>query len=267
MSNRFHRLELGDSQQQAQSVRTTSSALSPQLAALHDSPYWMRQADQSRRQGQFEEALRQYSRAVELDRAAVVCWVGQVQMLIAMGEYPEAELWARKALELFRNHADLTAARAQATCRDGKIKESLAICDAALAQPGESAYRWIARGDVMLARKDSVEQHCFDKAAQIDPDWLVLIEIAAIYAFYHRHAKALTRCRQAVEKAPDEPYAWYQRARSERAMGLIGPAKQSYRQCLDLQPKHSPARLELLQMDSVRGSIFRRLLRRLFARG
>jgi len=34
-------------------------------------------------------------------------------MLIALEEYSEAELWARKALELFRNQVDLQAARAR----------------------------------------------------------------------------------------------------------------------------------------------------------
>jgi len=107
-------------------------------------------------------------------------------------------LWARKALELFRSHAELSAARAQAMCRRGDIKSAQAACDAALAQPGLSAYPWVVRGEVMLARKESTEQHCFDKAAQFDNDWLVLIEIALVYQHYRRHAKALARCRQAV---------------------------------------------------------------------
>ena len=35
----------------------------------------------------------------------VAGWLGQVQMLVFLGEYPEAELWARKALELFHTTA------------------------------------------------------------------------------------------------------------------------------------------------------------------
>jgi anaphase-promoting complex subunit 8 len=235
------------------------------LDELHDSTYWMRQADLSRRRGEFEEALKYYSRAVELDRALVAGWVGQVRMLVALEEYNEAELWARKALELFRNHAELTAARAQALCRNGDMKNSQASCDAALGQPGQSAYPWMVRGDLMLARKDPVEQHCFDKAIQLDPDWLVQIEIAAIYQYYRRHAKALSRCKAAVEKAPDQAYCWYQHGVCEAQMGLGKGARRSFKQCLDLEPKHVRAREALRELDGGEGSL-RRVFGRLFGR-
>src|SRR3954452_15381724 len=211
MTNRFHKLELEDAQQdqppklgpasapqqQQQHAAGTWQALQGE-EQLRDETHWMRMADRQRRTGHYEDALRYYSRAVELNRATVAGWVGQVQMLIALGEYPEAELWARKALELFRSHAELTAARAQAMCRRGDLKSAQPACDAALAQPGLSAYPWVVRGEVMLARRESAEQHCFDKAVQLANDWLVLIEIALVYQLYKRHAKALARCRQAV---------------------------------------------------------------------
>jgi tetratricopeptide (TPR) repeat protein len=124
----------------------------------------------------------------------------------------------------------------------------------------------MTRGELMLARKDNVEQHCFDKAVQLDPDWLVLVEIAAIYIFYSRHAKALARCRQAVEKAPDEAYCWFQQACCQRAMGLNDAAKRSFKQCLDLQPKHSQARLQLMELEAS-GKSIGGAIKRLFGRG
>ena len=47
----------------------------------------------------------------------VAGWVGQVQMLVQLQEYPEADLWSRKGLELFPNNGELLAGRAQAFCR------------------------------------------------------------------------------------------------------------------------------------------------------
>src|SRR5438552_7467851 len=150
---RFNKLELepaltpSKAPEQAQIPRQQFAPAQPQqLDELHDSGHWMRQADRGRRSGLFEEALKYYSRAVELDRSVVAGWVGQVQMLIALEEYNEAELWARKALELFRNHVEPNAARAQALCRNGDLKNAQAACDAALGQPGQSAYPWMARG-------------------------------------------------------------------------------------------------------------------------
>ena len=283
MTNRFNKLELEpaqqqqDEQQQPQqipradvtgrtSATTASAAGQVQLDELHDAAHWMRAADQRRRAGAFEDALRYYSRAVELDRQLVSGWVGQVRMLIALEEYKEAELWARKALELFRNNAELHAARAQALCRNGDLKTAQAACDAALAQQGQSAYPWMARGDLMLARRDAVAEHCFDKAIQLDPDWIVLIEIAAIYMYYRRHAKALSRCAAAVERAPDQAYAWYQQGRCQMYTGLTRPARLSFKQCLDLEPKHFAARAAMKEIEAGDGFL-KRTVRRVFGRG
>lgn len=268
MTNRFHKLELDPAHAQAQGFAKQQDAITSPLSRqddLHDAKHWMRLADQSRRTGSFEDALRYYSRAVELDRSLPSGWVGQVQMLIALEEYKEAELWARKALELFKSHTDLHAARAQALCRDGDLKNAQVACDAALGQQGQTPYPWMVRGDLMLARRDPVEEHCFEKAAQLDRDWLVLIEIASIYSHYRRHAKALKRASQAVERAPDQPYCWYQQGSYQVLMGLTKPARLSFRQCLDLQPKHVQAREALQQLDQGQGAI-RRIIGRLFGR-
>jgi len=272
VSNRFQKLELETSQQQqhapSQAAHTFANATTQQYVpdALHDSAHWMSVAEQNRRRGLFEEALRHYSRAVELDRAVVRGWVGQVQMLIALDEFQEAELWARKALELFRNNGELLAARAHALCRCGDLKNAQASCDAALAQPGQSAYPWVVRGDLMLARKDSVEEHCFNKAVQLDPDWLILLEIAAIYLYYRRHAKALTRFRQAVEKAPDQSYCWLRQGQCEATMGLDKSARRSLKQCLDLDPKNDTARQLIDELNEGRGW-FRRTISKMIGEG
>lgn len=274
MTHRFHKLELEASTSQQQNAQNESvpalghraSAASEQLAELHDSSHWLGRADQSRRAGEFEDALRYYSRAVELDRQCVAGWVGQVRMLVALEEYAEAELWARKALELFRNHADLHSARAHALCRSGDLKNAQVACDAAIGQQGQSPYPWMARGDLMLARKDPIADHCFDKAIQLDPDWIIAIEIAAIYLYYRRPAKALARCTPIVEKAPDQPYAWYHLGVCQLEMSLEKPARRSFARCLDLEPRHQRARAALRRLDH-RDGLLKRTCKRLFGFG
>ncbi len=66
-----------------------------------DEQFWLSQADEHRRAGRYEDALRFYSRTLEVEKSIVVAWVGQVQMLVFLGEYSQAELWGRKALEFF----------------------------------------------------------------------------------------------------------------------------------------------------------------------
>ena len=260
---RFGRLEFQDDHEHRQ------DAAPQQRQQLRepdrDEQHWMRLASDERRNGLHETALRYYSRALEADRSLVAGWVGQVRMLIALGEHPEAELWSRKALELFRNNAELLAGRAQALCRMGDLTSAQASCDAAIGQQGLTSYPWITRGELMLARKQNTEEYCFDKAVQLDGDWLLAIEIADIYLYYGRAAKALTRARQAVEKAPDHAYCWYRQGVCELELGLSGPARRSFERCLQLAPKHADARRALLDLIYNRRPVrrfFRRLLRR-----
>ena len=257
---RFNRLEL-DSEQQSQ-LQPQHSAVSSQRMEERDASFWMRSADTERRHGHYDNALREYSRALELDRTLVLGWLGQIQMLILQEEYPEAELWARKSLELFRNHPGLLSGRSQALCRIGDLKQAQALSDASLAQQGQTAYCWMVRGEIMLMRKDSVEQYCFDKAVQTDGDWLVNIEIAAIYLNYHVPAKALLQCRQAVEKAPGEVYCWYLQGTVEVQMSLTRAAANSFHRCLELSPNHVEARQREAELSSARS-----FLSRLFRRG
>ena len=57
---------------------------------------WMTRAHAERCQGLYENALKFYSRALETDKTCVAGWLGQVQMLVLLAEYPEAELWRAK---------------------------------------------------------------------------------------------------------------------------------------------------------------------------
>lgn len=233
---RFHRLEL-DPRQRAPSAATAKPA-----ASASSDPDALQEADQHRRGGRFEESLRCYSRALEFDRSIAVAWLGQVQMLIELEEYPEAELWSRKALELFRDNGDLMASRAQALCRIGEVHQAQPLSDAALAQRDQSAYRWLVRGEIMLRRKEAMEQHCFDKAQLLDPDWLILLETARIYMHHRRPANALVRVRIAAERAPQEAYCWYLKGCIEADLGFIPAARLSLERCLGLSPKHTQAR-------------------------
>src|SRR5690242_4258552 len=197
---RFDRLELDSSR------RTPDDGDAGREDLLRDEQYWLRLAESERRQGLYENALRFYSRSLELDKSQVIGWLGQVCMLIALDENVEAELWARKALELFKNHGDLLAARAQALCRFKDRSQASAACDAAMAQPNTTAYRWQVRGEVMIVTRSEVDRYCFDKAIQLDPDWLVPLEIAQAYLYHGYPSKALGRARQAVEKGADQPF-------------------------------------------------------------
>jgi tetratricopeptide (TPR) repeat protein len=230
-----------------------------------DAGYWMNKADQSRRGGLYEGALIYYSRALELDRSLVAGWLGQVQMLVQLDELPEAELWSRKGLELFPNNGELLAGRAQAYCRLGDRKQAQANCDGSLQQAGESAYRWLVRGEIMVATRQAMDAYCFDKAQQLDADWLVPLEVARVYLYYNLPSKALGRARRAVELGPDAHYAWLVQGRCQVDLGLAGPARASLERCLELSPRHAEAQQQLVRLQQWSWSPVK-MLRRLFGR-
>lgn len=255
---RFDRLELD-------APDPDESGRKPAAADVRDEKHWLRLADAERRQGHHETALRYYSRALEENKAVIAAWVGQVQMLVFLGEYPEAELWARKALEIFKNHPDLLAGQAQSLGRLGDKRRAMGCCDQALAQPGESAYRWLVRGELMVAAGESLDRHCFDKAAAADPDWLVQVEIGLALMYRKQPAKALPRFRAAIEAEPESAYAWLQRAECEKELGLPDAARQSVHRVFQLVPGHPDASALLTALDGQPRGLLGRLLR-LFGR-
>ena len=169
-----------------------------------DEKYWARLADENRRTGSYETALRFYSRASEVNKTLVPAWVGQIQMLVQLHEYPQAALWSQKALELFPANGELLAGQAQAECRMGNMKQALALSDAALRQRGESAYRWQVRGELLVAGKDNTHRYCFDKAQLAETDWLVPLESALIYCYLQSlqfgSAAGAAGCRKGVAR-------------------------------------------------------------------
>jgi tetratricopeptide (TPR) repeat protein len=209
--------------------------------------------------------LQYYSRGLELDRALVAGWVGQVQMLVQLKEFPEADLWSRKALELFPNNGELMAGRAQAFCRMGDMKQAHVVCDGSLQQAGQSAYRWLVRGEIMIAARQAMDRYCLDKAQELDADWLVPLEAARIELYYHRPSRALGRIRRALDIDPEAHYAWYVQGICQSELGLTRAARESFQRCLELSPHHANAEEQLHRLRQGGWSPMK-VIRRLFGR-
>lgn len=256
---RFDRLELDPSRDKPDDGGDERAELD------RDEHYWLRLAESERRSGLCENALRYYSRSLELDKSQVAGWVGQVRMLVALDEIVEAELWARKALDLFKNHGDLLAGRAQALCRGKDRSQALAVCDAAMAQSNATAYRWQVRGEAMIVTGSTVDRYCFDKAMQLDSDWLVPLEIGQAYLYHGYPSKALGYARQAVAKSADQPFPWYFQGVCERELNLSDSAVRSFRHVLDIVPNHGDAQRQLTELKHQGWSLIR-TLRGLFRR-
>lgn len=229
MTGRFANLEFEEERHE--------NAESPAEVSSSERDGWalLEQARSAHIEAQHEAALRLYTRALQEDRRLIRAWVGQVQMLINLGELHEARVWSDKALELFKNNGELLAAKAQACVRLKDRKTALACSDGAMQAPGSSPWRWEVRGEVLLARGDRQFDVCFQKALEEpDADWFDRVVIARIYRFYLRAPAAMRYLRTAVEMAPERAYAWYELGACQKELGLVGAAMTTFEHCLDL---------------------------------
>lgn len=248
--DRFSHLELGDAAPQKRG---------PSGEPVRDADYFCQEAVRYWLGGDFEVALRHYSRAVERDQTRFEAWAGQVRMLIELGEYREANLWADKALESFPEHPELLALKASACARDARLEQAIVYSDRSLAQDPPCARVWLARAEVFLQRRDPVCESCLSKAVGgAGPDSAsIKLEAARILAKKRSFAQAVQYLKDVVQVLPKSALAWYELGRCQAALGL-SEAAASLEQCLRLRPKWKLAEAQLGQVEN-RG-LFRRLL-------
>jgi tetratricopeptide (TPR) repeat protein len=264
MSGRFSRLEVQQPQQQPEArQQTPANELGVAIRSAADD---LHHAEQAVRTGRFEPALQLYTRALRDDRGIVAAWVGQVQMLVELGDHREARLWSDKALELFRNNGDLMAAKSRACLRIGDQDAAQAVSDASLQAPGSSTLRWQARGELMLALRSPRARDCFEKSlAEPGADWFDRVTIARVHLHYRQPAPAAASARQAVEMHPQSSYAWLIDGHCQLALGFRDQARRSYMLASQLPGCESEVRAALTKFDSSSSiaAFFRRVMPRL----
>jgi Flp pilus assembly protein TadD len=238
--SRFGNLEFGDQHEgQLRHQETTK-----------DEGFFLAEARTSFENGDFEQALRSYAKVLEHNPQNPAAWTGQVQMLIELGEPCEAKLWADKALEKFPNDPELLAAKGVALGRTGDLQAALSFSDAAIEERGDSPYIWLARADVLLARKEKRADYCFEKACWSAPrDWVVHWLAARIRYFYHQFALALKLAQKALELDSTRSLLWLQLGQCQQALGLITQARNSFTQARELNPNCYHSKLALTHLE------------------
>lgn len=229
--------------------------------------HWSSEADRAFQLGDFELALRLFARVLEHNPASVPAWAGQVRSLIELGEFREARLWADKALERFPQAPDLLASKAVALGRLGDRDNALAFSDASLEERGDSAYVWLARGDVFLSRREKQADHCFERARSVrSSDWTCPWLAGRIRHVHGQFAKALHSAREACSLAPGEISPWLLAGECQLALGFHEEARLSFTQAWQIQPDSLAACEGLSRSD--RPGVWERctgLVRRVFS--
>lgn len=220
-------------------------------SSTHDEAHYLAGARHAFENAEFEKALRWFAKVLEFNPQNAAAWTGQIRALIELGELREAKLWADKALERFPRESELLAAKAVALGRSGDLDEAIALSDASFEERGDTAYLWLARGDVLLAQKETRADFCFDKALALAPgDWVVAW-LAARIRYYHRQfAAAVKLLQQALEWNTSHFLLWLELGQCQLALDLTGPAERSFAQARQLNPDCSEARLGLARVSA-----------------
>lgn len=209
-----------------------------QPALVKDETYYFSEANAAFENGHFEQALRYYSKVLEFNPQNAAAWTAQVRMLIELEEFREAKLWADKALERFPQFPELLAAKGVALARLGDLSGALAFSDASIEERGDTPYVWLARGDVLLARKERRADYCFEKALLLAPkDWFIAWLAARVRFYYDQFILAMKLLQQAIEWNAGHYLLWYELGLCQRTIHLVGPARNSFHQALELNPR------------------------------
>jgi Flp pilus assembly protein TadD len=233
-----------------------------------DHTYYHAEAKSAFENGNFESALRLYSKVLEFTPQDASAWAGQVRMLIELEEFHEARLWADKALERFPRDPELLAAKAVSLARNGDLQGALLFSDASIEERGDTPYVWLARGDVLLARKEPRADYCLEKALLLAPrNWFVAWLAARIRQWHEQFALALKLFQQALEWNAGHFRLWLDLGRCQQALGLEAPARNSFTQAQQLNPQSRETVAALAGLSE--GGLARRLRgwwRRIFNR-
>jgi len=250
--DRFSQLEFGDAAPQGR-----KAAGEP----VRDASYFYQEATRYWLSGDYEVALRHYSRVLERNNSVFEGWAGQVLMLIELREYREAEMWTDKALELFPEHPELLALKAIACARDAKKQQATAYSDNSINHENLTPRVWLARAEIFMDRKGPICESCISKAVTGAGKHAPVIKLEAGRTLRRagNYPLAIQYLREAVQLLPQAALAWYELGCCQAALGR-DEARHSFEQSLRLRPRWAEAETALRKFQN-RG-FFRRLLRK-----
>lgn len=250
--DRFSQLEFGEAGRERKR---------PQGEPIRNADYFHKEALKYWLAGDFELALRNYSRVLEINSTIFDAWVGQVLMLIELGEYREAVVWADKALEFFPEHPELLAVKAVACCRDAKMEKAIAYSDNSISKEKITSRVWLARAEVLLNRKSSIAENCISKAVSIADNMAPIIKLEAARLLRRKgcYSTAIGHLNDVVKVFPKSALAWYELGCCQAKLGR-SEAKATLEQSLRLRPDWDRAKTALAKC-SKRG-VFSKLFRR-----
>lgn len=209
----------------------------------YDYPTAMQRADEHFYRGEFEKALRFYSRALQTENAQPTPWIGQIICLLQMKQMKEADLWVQRALELFPEDSSLVSLRAVVMARNGMVKRAVGTSDYAMTRGGSTPLAWIARGEVLTLAESKNAGFCFEKAMEtaLPDDWKTPFLIGLVLHDQGVWASSLEYLQKAAARGAGNHWLWYLLGMCYLRLAFRQEAIDALRQSMALNPNYPPA--------------------------
>lgn len=134
----------------------------------YDQGHYLAEADRLFYSGEYQKALRSYSRAMEVDHAAIEPWKGQILCLIKLKQTREATMWALRAIELFPEAPELVNLQGLTLALSGASQRAISCSDFAMSLPdGGTAFTWLIRAEILARADNPNAAYCYEKVKDL----------------------------------------------------------------------------------------------------
>lgn len=252
---RFSNLEFED-------TRNPPQEQEAHFAKEKDAAHYMSLADKAESAGEKDKALKFFSAALGEDPLLLDAWLGQLVMLLSMQEYPEAQVWSDKALEMFPDNPQISAAKATALFHVGHETQARQLIDFASEAKGDFFIVWLCRGEILLAQKIPAGESCLEHALRVaKKNDHAQTRVGEILLCNKKFSSALALLQEAVTSEPGSAWAWFLLAKTQQELGMYHKALVSVRQAVQLAPAN-PA----IKESAIDSGTLINLFRRIFGR-
>lgn len=201
----------------------------------------------------YEESVRHFSRAIELEPTFLPAYTSIAQDLVRLGRSEEAEPYYRKAAELQPNDWSAAYNHGSVLFDLRRYQESeLALRNARSIDPGElPACIMLSNALSQQSRHAEALEELrsgLDAARPGTPDDVFAkarFNLANTLARLSRYADATEEYREAIRLNPAHYEARYGLGYALRQMGMIEAAREAYEAALAIRPDYAPARAAL----------------------
>ena len=174
--------------------------------------------------GFYQDAIKYYAQVLARDRNRASAWLGQIRILVDVGEYDGAIYWADKAQEACGGDTIFSFAKALALAHAGQIDAAKTLINVPV-EKDEVPMLWLLRGEVLIRVKINFIQKiftpykgigrlgaffCFVKALSHDQhDAFINQRIGLAYMLTKDSDRAMEHLRLSLRSVGDNPLTLY----------------------------------------------------------